>query len=118
MIPNVGLALWSWTNTITFEVVEKEISDFEVTEKVKNAAFFQGVIEPLNPRDLRILPENQRRWNHWTLWTTYPLKVDQVVRDPQGIEYRVMTSQNWGDSGHFQYTLSEEPNVPEIGMAE
>lgn len=109
--PDLSDAFWDWTDTVTFKVISTVIADYEVTETAVNADLFQGVLEPLSAQALKILPENQRTWKFWTLWTTYRLQPGQVVQDGQGLQYRVMQAADWTRGGHFQYQLSQDPDL-------
>ena len=109
--PAVDDAFWDWTTPIVFIKLQTTIGDFEVTESQQNAQTFDAVLEPLNPRKLLVKPENQRRWKWWTIWTSFALQTDDVIRDPAGFQYRIMSVQDWRNGGHIEYEAVQAPSV-------
>src|ERR1039458_10773116 len=87
---------------VQFALLKKQITDFEVTETVQVVRRFEAVMQPLEPRKLAILPQGQRRWKHWTLWTKEPLQGDDVRQDPQRRQYRIMSIGDWSQAGRSE----------------
>ncbi len=106
-MPNV----WDWTTPVQFKLLTTTIADFEVTEVPLNDVTFDGVLEPLSPRKLLVKPENQRQWKWWTIWTTFQMKPGQVIADPEGIQYRIMSVSDWRNGGHLEYEAVQAPDV-------
>ena len=105
--PDVSEAFSDWTSNITLEVVMKRVEDFEVAEENLNKLFIDGVLEPMPKRELLIKPEGQRQWGWWTFWTLQYLDLDTILKDNEGKTYRVMSSQDWANSGHYVYDLAQ-----------
>lgn len=112
--PDVSDAFWDWTTPVQFILINTVIADFEVAEAEQNAQTFNAVLEPLNPRKLMVKPENQRRWKWWTVWSTFKLQGGQVIQDPEGLQYRIMSVTDWRNGGHLEY---EAVQAPDVGMA-
>jgi len=109
--PNVSDAFWDWTSPVIFKLVTTTIADYEVTEVPLNDVSFDAVLEPLNPRKLMVKPENQRTWKWWTMWTTFSLQVGQVVQDPSGSQFRIMSQSDWRNGGHLEYEVVQDPQL-------
>lgn len=113
-LPNVSDAFWDWTQLVRFKVLETEVADFEVSERVISDVGFDGVLEPLQVRDLLVKPENQRRWIWWTIWAPIVLSPGQVIQDPSGFQFRIMSSSNWQNGGYYQYEAVQAPAIDTV----
>lgn len=113
MMPNMASTLMGFEQSIQFQLITKTVSDHDVVEtsKVRPVLWFEGVLEPLNPRDLMVKPEGERKFKWWTLITDMVLPVDSVVKDDRSLVYRVMSSADWSQAGYHQYQLVEGPGV-------
>jgi hypothetical protein len=107
-VPNVGGAMRDWFQPMTFGVVAKETSGFEVVETMQEVSF-QGVIQPLQARRLMLKPEGQRAWT-W-LWLhadpSLKLQVDSVVVY-LGKQTRVMARKDYTIYGYVEYELVQD----------
>lgn len=106
-LPDVSEAFWDLADTVTFRVIGKAVSDFQVEEFQNDPVYFQGVIETIDPTKLDIKPEGQRRWNQFYLWTKEELELDWIVEDMSGRKFRLLSKSDWGQ--HFQYEARENP---------
>lgn len=115
MMPNMMSAINRFNKTMQFQIVEKEIIDAQLVEtsKVKVALWFEGALIPARPRDLLVKTEGERKWKHWDLYTDIVLQVDWVIKDVNGLLYRIMSSQDWDQAGFVKYELVQGPGVDE-----
>lgn len=107
-IPNVNSAMSNWYQPMTFGIVTKAMSGFEVIEDMEEINF-QGVIQPLTGRRLMLKPEGQRAWN-WQLLHADPslnLKVDSVVIY-LGKQTRIMAKKDYKIYGYVEYELVQD----------
>ena len=109
--PDMSEVVDSFSETIKFACIGKSIDDFEIVEKTKDVVEFEGVMQPIPARKLAIKPEGQRSWKWWTLWTETLLNLDDVVRDEDGRQYRVMTQSDWRRGGYLQYEIVQGPKL-------
>ena len=113
MMPNVSDAVMQFEETLQFTVVTKTVIDGDVAEtsKTKPVLWFEGTLLPMNPRELLVKPEGERKFKWWTLFTDLELHVDWIIKDEMGVVYRIMNSVDWRDAGYRQYQLIEGPGV-------
>jgi hypothetical protein len=110
--PNMADAFRDWTISTKFAYIEKEVSDFEVkeTQLVYN---LQGLFQPATPQAIALKPEGQRTWKWWSLITEYKekccrkLKLDDIIVDEAGKQYRVMAIYDWHIAGFYACDLTE-----------
>lgn len=107
--PNVIDAFDVFEECVTFRQVRTAIVDFEVASAPFDEEEFVAVVQPIPPRKLIIKPEGQRDWKWLTLWTEKVLKIDSIIQDNDGRQYRVMTSTDWRGGGYLEYELAEQP---------
>ncbi len=107
-VPNVNAAMTNWFQPMTFGVVTKEVTGFQVKETMTEVSFM-GVIQPLGPRRLMLKPEGQRAWTWHQLHAdpSLKLKVDAVVvyLDKQ---CRVMARRDYTQYGYIEYELVQD----------
>lgn len=104
-LPNMGDALLNWFQPMTFSVVTKTVSGFDVVE-TKADVSFQGVWQPLSANQLQLKPEGQRSWQWFRVHASPGLSLinDDVVTY-QGIQYRVMAKYDFLIYGFNEYHL-------------
>lgn len=113
MMPNMQTTIHGFEQSFQFQIVTKTVSDHDVVEtsKIKPILWFEGNLQPLNPRELLVKSEGERKFKWWTLITDLVLAVDSVVKDDRGLQFRVMASSDWDEGGYHQYQLIEGPGV-------
>lgn len=111
-LPNLAGVLWSMTDLVQYAIIEKEVVDHQVVESNKDVRYFQGCFQPVPSRELKIKPEGQRSWNPGDLYTEVELEIDTVFQDPQRRQYRVMSIEDWSNSGYRKYTVVQGPRQP------
>lgn len=107
-VPDVSDVLLDWFQKMTFDVVIKTVSGFELVETTTPVEF-QGVIQPLSGKQLMIKPEGQRAWN-WMLLHADPslsLEPDDIVIY-LGVRYRVYQQKQYDIYGYREYQLAED----------
>jgi hypothetical protein len=79
-MPDASTALDDWMQIMTFGIITKVVSDFQVIETVVSTTFM-GVWQPLTGRQLMMKPEGQRQWNYFSLhvYRGLNLKIDDVI---------------------------------------
>lgn len=107
----MGEAITDWFQKLTFEPVAKTVVGFEALETPTPITFF-GVFMPLSPRQLMLIPEGQRAWTYYKLYSQpqLPLQVDDVVIFPQmnNKQTRVMSRSDYGLYSYIEYTLTQD----------
>lgn len=113
MMPNVASAMRRFQETMQFQIVKKTVVDHDLVEtsKIPVPLWFEGNLQPLHPHELLVKPEGERKFKWWTLYTDLVLTVDTVIKDQDGLIYRVMASSDWQDAGFTQYQLIEGPGL-------
>lgn len=107
-VPDTSGALTDWFQPMVFTRVSKTTSGFQVIETPRSFDF-QGVIQPLNTRELQLKPEGQRAWTWFTLHaeTSLVLDVDEVVTY-LGKQTRIMSRQDYSLYGYILYQLVQD----------
>ena len=107
-LPNVSGAMQDWFQKLTFGIVTKTDSAFQVIETAETITF-QGVIQPFSERQLLLKPEGERAWSWYSLHADPVLKlqVDDVVTW-NGKQTRVMTRKSYDLYGYIEYTLIQD----------
>ena len=107
-LPNMRDALNEWFQNIVFTMVKKMTTNFELVE-TNTQIQFQGVVENIKPQDLDMRPEGQRKWRYISVWATPELELNpDEIFTYQGINYRVMTKNDWSSYGYVEYECAED----------
>lgn len=91
------------------QIIKQVPVDFESDEVIKGIVSFEAVIQAMSPREVQRKPEGERRWKFWDMWSTIYIQPDTVIQDPNGIQYRVQSTQDWSQGGFFKSDLVEQP---------
>lgn len=104
-VPNMSGTLDAWMQSLTFNLINKEIVNGEVLETTSNVSF-SGVWQPLSFKQLMLKPEHQRAWSWWQCHShiNINLKTDDVIRF-RGEQFRVMSMGNYDLYGFYEYHL-------------
>jgi hypothetical protein len=65
-IPNMRDTMADWFQYLIFAKVTKTTEAFQVVETMTEISFW-GTIQPLNPRELKLLPEGERAWSYFQI---------------------------------------------------
>lgn len=108
-VPDVSGALQDRFQNMTFEQVTKTQVGFQVVETTTPISFF-GNIQPFTERQLLLLPIGERAWSwYWLQSTTaIDLKVDDVVIDAMGRQYRIASKKNQTLAGFLEWKLVQD----------
>lgn len=115
-LPDMSGAFWNLTEPVQFNVVKTTAVDFEAVDTLENQIVFDGHLQPLPARELMIKPEGERKFKYWNLWTEQELKMDAIVQDEEGAQYRVLKKTDWRTSDFQQYEIVQAPNPPYSGI--
>lgn len=107
-VPDVSGAMKDWFQPMVFTLVAKIVNGFQVVETPEETNF-EGVIQPLNKRQLMLKPEGQRAWTWFTLHAepVLTLQVDDVV-NYLGKQTRVMARTDYSIYGYVEYELVQD----------
>lgn len=111
-MPDVTGAINNWFKPIVIGQIKKETINAQLVETVTEIQTV-GMLTP-GKRVLEMKPEGQRRWANWQLFVipSCELKVDDritIVSLKKGdTPYRVMSKQDFSDSGYIAYDLVED----------
>ena len=109
MFPQVSIVFNNWTSTIQMKLVKTSAVDFEAQTDVLNVLTFDAVIQPMPPREIERKPEGERAWKWWKVWTTTNLQIDSVIQDPDGVQFRIQSTQDWSQGGFYTSDVVQQP---------
>lgn len=111
MFPIMREALSGLVEQAQFALVKSTQENFDTVEAVDATSYFLGSLQPIKPRSLLVKPEGWRRWKWYSLWTTQTLEVGDYVRDGAGLQYRVMSKNDWSQASYYEYELTQGATV-------
>lgn len=109
MMPQVSSAFFNWTSTVQMKVINVRPIDFEAQQDLLSVVTFEAVIQAMKPRDVDRKPENERVWKWWDMWSTTKIETNTVVQDPEGLQYRIRGTTDWGQGGFYHTEMTEQP---------
>lgn len=107
-LPDVSDALLDWFQNMTFDLITKTITDYDLTETATTVST-KGVRQPFSAQQLSIKPEGQRAWKWETLHCLPNVKLnpdDIVVFN--GVRYRVMEKLDYSEYGYLEYHIIQD----------
>lgn len=110
-LPDVSDALLDWFQNMTFDLITKAITDYDLTETATTIST-KGVRQPFSAQQLSIKPEGQRAWKWETLHCLPNVKLnpdDIVVFN--GVRYRVMEKLDYSEYGYLEYHIIQDYNT-------
>lgn len=113
MMPLMADAFSGLVQQAQFAIVKRVKQDGDVVESAEAVGYFLGSLQPLHARNLLVKPEGWRKWKWFTLFTNanQELAVGDFVRDPRGLQYRVMAKSDWGEAGFNEYQIIQSPTL-------
>ena len=93
-IPNMADVVISWSLPMVAYIIEKKLEDYELVETKKKVNFKGVPPQPSTPQEIQLLPEGERDWNNYTIYSTKKFKVDSVIMIDD-IRYRIMKELNY-----------------------
>lgn len=109
--PIMSDALSGMVANIQFALLRSIQQDFDTVESAQVVRYFLGSLQPLNPRKLLVKPEGWRKWKYYALWTAQTLEVGDFVRDPSGLQYRIMAKSDWHEAAYYEYQIIQSPTI-------
>jgi hypothetical protein len=107
--PYMGGVLPGWQNLMTLKKVTDTIVDFENVKTTEDFRF-EGVFQPMPPREIALKMEGQRDWKWWSLWTKLGIEIfnGDIIEDFKGLRFRVMKKTDWAQGGYIKFDLVEK----------
>lgn len=107
-MPQMGAAFAGWMKSITLVTVKESIVDALVIEDRREKTF-QGVIQPLGPKQLMLKPEGERAWQ-WFMIHCISTSLDVDTGDGieyNGKNYKVMKINDYSLNNYIEYHVVE-----------
>lgn len=108
MIPQITSALNGWQQDITLITITQSVVDYE-TVNTESSITFKGVVQPLSPEQLKILPTEQRSWKNLQIHTKINLSLstnDKVTYN--GLTYKILAVNDYSAYNYYEYHLIED----------
>lgn len=103
-MPQMGAAFSGWTQSMSVIVISQTVVDGLVVEKSTSRSF-NGVIQPLGPKQLMLKPEGERGWQ-WFMIHCLDSTLDLDINDKiqyNGTLYKVMAVNNYQLNNYIEY---------------
>lgn len=100
--PQLGINMWSQGSTA--QVVTQYVDENGNVENRYTNFTFDGVIQPLDPEQIKVKEEGQWSWSWY--WFHTKENVDLHTNDVvlyKGHEYKIMAKKDYSDYGHIEY---------------
>jgi hypothetical protein len=100
--PQLGINMWSQGSQA--KAITQEVN--ALGDVVENIRYFNfdGVIQPLDPEEIKVKPAGQWSWDWYWFHTKEDVKLktnDRVIY--RNIEYKIMAVKDYADYGHIEY---------------
>lgn len=107
-LPQLSSALGNWQYPITLVKITQSIEDYQVVN-INEELNFQGVIQPLSPKELVIKPISERSWEWLQIHTEVDLAISTNDRVKyNGKTYKVMLQNDYTPYGYIEYHLVKD----------
>jgi hypothetical protein len=103
-------ALKGWTKSKTVKIVTQSIVDHETSEATASVTLKIN-FQPMPTAQVNRKPEEQRTWKWWSIIIedgTTLLKTDDIVIKETGRQFRIMSANDWRESGFSKYEAIED----------
>jgi|SRR5579864_1941262 len=106
-LPLMYEAFSGLTQQAQFAILNKTQENFNTVESIEVLGYIQASLQPLHPREILLKPEGLRRWKWYTMICKDDMPVGNYIMDAQGIQYRIMSKQDWrtGGSDFVRYEI-------------
>ncbi len=108
-MPKMRAAFGGWTIPIVLTVFIEDVVDGLVRDRERRVNF-QGVVQPLSPKQIALKPEGQRAWE-WlqihALTSTKDLSPNDRI-EYQGVAYKVMAVNDYSLNNYVEYHLVKD----------
>jgi hypothetical protein len=107
-LPQLNSALGNWQYPITLIKITQNIVDHQVVN-IEEQLNFQGVIQPLSPKELVIKPISERSWEWSQIHTekTIAISTNDKIKYNDKI-YKVMLQNDYSPYGYIEYHLVKD----------
>lgn len=108
-VPYLAGALRGWTTPHTVQVVTKSIVDYELQETTTEITLDCN-FQPMPAATVNRKPADQRTWKWWSIFVKRGqlLKTDDIVVRESGLRFRIMSANDWSESGFTKYEAIED----------
>lgn len=108
MQPYVANSFRGWTKRREVWIITKTVENFLTRQKAEIVTM-DIMVAPLQPEEVKRLPESQRAWKWFDILTkssSKPLGIDSIIM-VDGIGYLIDSIQNWKEAGYRRYLATE-----------
>lgn len=91
------------------KVINTTAVDFEAQENTLAVPVLEMVIQFQSPQAVQRKPEGERQWRWLDAWCKQEILIDTELQDPDGVQYRVQSVNNWSQGGFWHAQLVQSP---------
>jgi hypothetical protein len=110
-MPDMRAPLRGIGRRVTGQVIKQVVVDGEAKQEGQNLLRASVVLTPLDPREILIKPEGQRKWKWWKASSAVELNIGWFLIPDHDhlIKYEIMTLADWGQARVYLYDFVETP---------
>lgn len=109
--PVIVSAPLGWQSTLQLVVITQSVVEDGFVQETANQVTFNGVVQPLSPKQIALKPEGERAWT-WLqihVQTDSPVKLnvnDRIMHNCR--KYKVMGQKDYSPNGYVEYHAVED----------
>lgn len=111
-LPQMDAAMSEWRQQIILVVITQVNNEGDITDN-RRTINFDGVVQPLQPEEIKLKPEGQRHWE-WLQIHSYAGDLNLSTNDRveyKGMPFKIMATKDYSEYNYIEYHLVRDTTV-------